>query len=77
MKNIKLRSTVKCLQSVEAYYSNYGINERCFFTPEDIGIVGAVKVPYVNKTGTFTCVDFEKYGKTWRVVLDNKNIITT
>ena len=75
MKNIIIGTQVTCKNPIEAYYSNYGGNERCFFTSDDMGIVGEIKVPYVNKTGTFTCVDFEKDGKNWRVALDNKNIV--
>lgn len=75
MKNLKVGEKVTCKQITEAYYSNYGISPKCSFTPNDIGIIGSVNVPYVNKQGTFTCVDFEKYGQKWRVSLDNKNIV--
>jgi len=72
---IKVNDRVTCKESIEAYYSNYGINPTCYFTNKDVGIVKELKVPYVSRSGTFTCVDFEKNGQTWRVALDNKNIV--
>lgn len=62
-----------------AYYSAYAGNPICTFTEKDRGIVGAIKVPYVSKTyphgDYFVCVDFEKYGRVWRVGLDYAHIV--
>ena len=54
-------------QAVESYYSNYGGKPRLTLTPELVGTIGAVRVPYVRRSSTdsyarrgdyFVCVDY-------------------
>lgn len=55
---------VQVKQPVEAYYSNYGGKPQMTLTPEIVGTIGAVKVPFVRasrdrKRGDyFVCVDY-------------------
>lgn len=73
----KLGDKVTTLRAVEAYYSNYGGLPYCAFAPGDVGIVAAVDVPVVRGRdgATFTCVDFYKYGRKWRVALKNDQLV--
>lgn len=77
-KDVKVGIKVTCLNPEEAYYSNYAGNPICCFMPGDIGIVGAIDVPYVmtknGKDKFFVCVDFEKDGQKWRVGIDYDNL---
>jgi len=69
--SIQVGDIVTCNEPIEAYYSNYpkGVTPYCTFTPEDIGIVAEVSVPYIwSKNGSeqsFCCVDFFKPGVTY------------
>ena len=68
----------------DAYYSNYGGNPRCVFTPDMIGVIGAVNVPNVRSPGVFNCVDFVMPGlfmgepchnhTTWRGAFTDKEL---
>lgn len=62
MINFQIGNSVRVKQSVEAYYSNYGGKPKLELTPEIVGIVGAVRVPYVCKSrgngDYFVCVDY-------------------
>jgi hypothetical protein len=78
MKKTQKGMIVTTKKRKEAYYSNYGGNERCFFEVGDEGVINIINVPKVRcKKGelkTFNCIDFIKYNKLWRVSLDNKEI---
>ena len=66
------------------YYSDYAGNPKVLIPKGSIGIIGAVKCPYVTKTGYFNCVDFvisnifsgnPKFKhNTWRASLTDKEI---
>jgi len=71
----KIGDTVTCLYAVEAYYSNYGTLPACHFMPGDTGIVAHTDLPSVcRERVTFSCVDFTKDGRRWRVALTRDNI---
>ena len=73
-KTLQIGDRVTCKVRVNAYYSNYGGNQECWFEPGEVGIIGSINVPSVTRNRTFTCVDFTKYGKTWRCALLKDNI---
>lgn len=75
---------VKTLVECSPYYSGYAGNPTVIIPKGSIGIVGAIKVPYVNKQGFFNCVDFvipnvfsgnpRHNQNTWRASLTDKEI---
>lgn len=73
---IPIGTKVTCKETVEAYYSNYGITPECYFKP---GMQGELisYMPSVRRNVDFAVVDFKVDGKTWRVGLDLKNLVVT
>lgn len=61
-------------EHVKAFYSGYGKLPKCFFAPGDVGTVSAIGVPGVYTNTLYTCIDFERYGRTWRVSLTRKQL---
>ncbi len=89
ISEVKIGDRVTCKREESAYYSGYAGNPVVIFKPGMVGVVGAVKVPYVQtrsgQNSYFVCVDFKvpgvfsgnpKFGNdTWRVGLDYSNIV--
>ena len=79
MPKCSLGDHVTVKERVEAYYSDYGGNEKCYLETDDVGIVASVNVPVVrHRKGfayTFNCVDFVKDGKTWRCAIYDSNLV--
>jgi hypothetical protein len=77
---------VTCLETVEAYYSEYGGRPECFFRPGTVGIVSHVDTPSVRPgphgEDVRVIVDFRgpAFGPsharhtTWRVALCYRNV---
>jgi len=81
MKEIKVGDTVTIKRPVVAYYSRYAGNPKCIINPGEIGTVMVMDVAYVNRTGTFCCVDFDKPklpmqggGTVWRIGTNKANL---
>ncbi len=62
---ITIGDTVHVIDTIAAYYSEYGGRPKIELTPDILGIVSAVEVPYVrhgsqydHKYEVFVCVDF-------------------
>jgi len=83
--NFKVGDKVTVKTPVEAYYSGYAGNPKCITEPGEIGIVGAIEVPYVTGNNcTFVCVDFIKdnlfqgnpihKNNTWRIGTKKSNL---
>ena len=81
----KVGDRVRPTVNREAYYSNYGGNPRVVLTPDMVGTVAAVGVPYVTGPGgVFNCVDFnlpgvymgdKRYGNTvWRGAFEDSEL---
>lgn len=74
--SVNIGQWVTCKDSVEAYYSNYGVNKglSCWFTADDVGIVTATPPNVTGRNTTFVLVEFRKYGGTWQAALDWPNV---
>lgn len=60
---VNVGDKVRVFDTVEAYYSQYAGNPKIELTPDIIGTIGAVRVPYVtykphHKYDEFVCIDF-------------------
>lgn len=66
---LEIGMKVKTKLGKMAYYDD------AFVEKGSVGTVGSVNCPYVNKQGTFNCVDFVRDGKKVRCSFKNKELI--